>query len=50
MRQVEEQTDAIHPFSKTDWAEVGVELDVHAKAEDARETAKKPAQSGPQKK
>jgi hypothetical protein len=35
------ETKAINPFSKTDWAEVGVEPDIHAKAQDALEAAKK---------
>jgi C-terminal processing protease CtpA/Prc len=39
------ETRAINPFSKTDWAETGVEPDVKAKAADALETAMKLAAS-----
>ena len=39
------QTKAINPFSKSDWAEVGVELDVKVRAGDALETAVKLAES-----
>jgi hypothetical protein len=39
------ETKPINPFSKTDWAETGVEPDVKVKAADALETAKKLAQS-----
>jgi len=38
------------PFSKTDWAETGVEPDVKVKAADALETAKKLAESKLQRK
>ena len=34
----------INPFSKADWAEIGVEPDVKVKAEDALETAQKLAE------
>jgi C-terminal processing protease CtpA/Prc len=44
------ETRAINPFSKTDWAEVGVEPDVKVKAADALETAEKLAESNLQKK
>ncbi|MGC2768844.1 MAG: S41 family peptidase [Candidatus Acidiferrum sp.] len=44
------ETKAINPFSKTDWAEVGVEPDVHAKAEDALEAATKLAKGRLQEK
>jgi C-terminal processing protease CtpA/Prc len=39
------QTKAINPFSKSDWAEVGVEPDVKVRAGDALETAVKLAES-----
>jgi len=39
------ETRAINPFSKTDWAETGVEPDVKVKAADALETALKLAAS-----
>lgn len=39
------ETKAINPFSKADWAEVGVEPDVPVKAAEALETAKRLAQS-----
>lgn len=39
------ETKAINPFSKADWAEVGVEPDVAVKAAQALETAKRLAQS-----
>jgi hypothetical protein len=39
------ETKAINPFSKTDWAEVGVEPDVPVKAAEALETAKRLALS-----
>ena len=44
------ETKAINPFSKTDWAETGVEPDVKVKAADALETAKKLAESKLQRK
>ncbi len=44
------ETRAINPFSKTDWAEIGVEPDVKVRAADALETAKKLAVSKLQKK
>jgi Peptidase family S41/N-terminal domain of Peptidase_S41 in eukaryotic IRBP len=44
------ETKTINPFSKTDWAETGVEPDVKVKAADALETAKKLAQSKLQRK
>jgi C-terminal processing protease CtpA/Prc len=39
------ETKPINPFSKTDWAETGVEPDVKVKAADALETAEKLAES-----
>ena len=39
------ETKAINPFSKSDWAEVGVEPDVKVRAGDALETAMKLAES-----
>jgi len=39
------ETKAINPFSKSDWAEVGVEPDVKVRAGDALETAVKLAES-----
>jgi len=44
------ETRAINPFSKTDWAEVGVEPDVKVQAADALVTAEKLAQGKLQKK
>jgi hypothetical protein len=44
------ETKAINPFSKTDWAEIGVEPDVKVKAADALVTAEKLAQGKLQKK
>jgi hypothetical protein len=44
------ETKAINPFSKTDWAEIGVEPDVKVRAADALVTAEKLAQSKLQKK
>jgi hypothetical protein len=44
------ETKPINPFSKTDWAETGVEPDVKVKAADALATAMKLAQSKLQKK
>jgi hypothetical protein len=44
------ETRAINPFSKTDWAEVGVEPDVKVNAADALVTAEKLAQGKLQKK
>jgi hypothetical protein len=44
------ETKPINPFSKTDWAETGVEPDVKVKAADALATATKLAQSKLQKK
>ncbi len=44
------ETKAINPFSKTDWAEIGVEPDVKVKAADALEPAVKMAESRLQKK
>jgi hypothetical protein len=44
------ETKTINPFSKTDWAETGVEPDVKVKAADALETAKKLAESKQQRK
>jgi Peptidase family S41/N-terminal domain of Peptidase_S41 in eukaryotic IRBP len=44
------ETKPINPFSKTDWAETGVEPDVTVKAAEALETAVKLAQSKLQKK
>jgi C-terminal processing protease CtpA/Prc len=44
------ETKAINPFSKTDWAEIGVEPDVKVKAADGLVTAEKLAQSKLQKK
>ena len=44
------ETKAINPFSKNDWAEVGVEPDVKVKAADALETAVKMAESKLQRK
>ncbi len=40
----------INPFSKTDWAETGVELDVKVKAADALQTTEKLAESKRQRK
>ncbi len=39
------ETKAINPFSKADWAEIGIEPDVKVKAADALETAVKLAES-----
>jgi C-terminal processing protease CtpA/Prc len=39
------ETKAINPYSKTDWAEIGVEPDVKVNATDALETAVKLAQT-----
>src|SRR5580700_5943489 len=44
------ETKAINPFSKTDWAEIGVEPDVKVNAADALVTAEKLAQGKLQKK
>jgi len=44
------ETKAINPFSKIDWAEIGVEPDVKVKAADALVTAEKLAQSKLEKK
>src|SRR6266478_5598677 len=44
------EVKTINPFSKTDWAETGVEPDVKVKAADALETAKKLAESKLQRK
>jgi hypothetical protein len=44
------ETKAINPFSKIDWAEIGVEPDVKVKAADGLVTAEKLAQSKWQKK
>jgi hypothetical protein len=44
------ETKAINPFSKTDWAEIGVEPDVKVRAADGLVTAEKLAQSKLQKK
>jgi len=44
------ETRPINPFSKTDWAETGVEPDVKVKAADALQTAEKLAESTLQKK
>ena len=44
------ETKAINPYSKTDWAEIGVEPDVKVNAVDALETAVKLAQTRLQKK
>jgi hypothetical protein len=44
------ETKAINPFSKNDWAEIGVEPDVKVKAADALVTAEKLAESKLQKK
>ncbi len=44
------ETKAINPFSKTDWAEIGVEPDVKVNAVDALVTAERLAQSKLQKK
>jgi peptidase S41-like protein len=44
------ETKAINPFSKTDWAEIGVEPDVKVKAADGLVTAEKLAQGKLQKK
>ena len=44
------ETKAINPFSKNDWAEVGVDPDVKVKAADALETAVKMAESKLQRK
>jgi peptidase S41-like protein len=44
------ETKPINPFSKIDWAEIGVEPDVKVKAADALETAVKLAESRLQKK
>jgi len=41
---------AINPFSKSDWAEIGVEPDVKVKAADALATAEKLAVEKLQKK
>jgi C-terminal processing protease CtpA/Prc len=43
------ETKAINPFSKTDWAEVGVEPDIKVKAADALATAERLARSKLQK-
>ena len=39
------ETRPINPFSKTDWAEIGVEPDIKVRAADALETAVKLAQT-----
>jgi hypothetical protein len=44
------ETKAINPYSKTDWAEIGVEPDVKVSAADALETAVKLAQTRLQEK
>jgi hypothetical protein len=44
------ETSPINPFSKTDWAETGVEPDVKVKAADALQTAEKLAESKLQRK
>jgi C-terminal processing protease CtpA/Prc len=44
------ETRPINPFSKSDWAEIGVEPDVKVKAADALETALKLAQTKLRKK
>jgi hypothetical protein len=44
------ETRAINPFSKTDWAEIGVEPDVKVKATDALEAAEKLAETSVQRK
>jgi C-terminal processing protease CtpA/Prc len=44
------ETRPINPFSKTDWAETGVEPDVKVKAADALQTAEKLAESKLQRK
>ena len=44
------ETKPINPFSKTDWADTGVEPDVKVKAADALETAVKLAESKLQRK
>lgn len=44
------ETKAINPYSKTDWAEIGVQPDVKVKADEALETAMKLAESKLQKK
>ena len=44
------ETKAINPFSTTDWEGVGVEPDIKVNAAQALETAKKLAESKPQKK
>jgi hypothetical protein len=44
------ETKTINPFSKTDWAETGVEPDVKVKSTDALETAKKLAENKLQRK
>jgi peptidase S41-like protein len=44
------ETKAINPYSKTDWAEIGVEPDFKVNAADALETAVKLAQTRLQKK
>jgi len=44
------ETKAINPFSKSDWAEIGVEPDVKVKAADGLLTAEKLAESKLQKK
>jgi len=44
------ETKAINPFSKNDWAEIGVEPDVKVQAADALVTAEKLAQGKLQKK
>jgi Peptidase family S41/N-terminal domain of Peptidase_S41 in eukaryotic IRBP len=43
------EAKVINPYSKTDWAEIGVEPDVKVDAADALETAVKLAQTRPQK-
>jgi hypothetical protein len=44
------ETKAINPYSRADWAEVGVEPDVRVRAEDALDTALKLAESKVRKK
>ncbi len=44
------ETKPINPFSKTDWAERGVEPDVKVKAADALQTTEKLAESKLQRK
>ena len=44
------ETKPINPFSKTDWAETGVEPDVKVNAADALQTAEKLAETKLRKK